>query len=164
MPRKFAVAASIVVIIACYVSTLRAMFHFWMTDEDMAHGVLVAPVILWILYRERARFRALPVAGSPWGYFLLAAGAALQLASARGAGIFIVSVAFLMTIAGAVVCFGGFSWMRALAFPFILSLFMLPKLAYFYNEITLPLQLLASKLAAGILTVAGFAVIRTGNI
>jgi len=41
---------------------------------------------------------------------------------------------------------------------------MLPKLAVVYNQVTLPLQLLASRMAAGILTVAGIGVIREGNI
>jgi exosortase len=151
-------------LVVCYGATLGAMFHFWMTDEDMAHGILVPAVIGWILYRERAKLRTLPIQPSRWGWIVLAAGAALQLASIRGAGVFIGSVAFLMSAAGAVLCLGGTRWMRALAFSFVLACFMLPKLAYFYNEITLPLQLLASRLAAGILTIAGFSVIRAGNV
>ncbi len=54
--------------------------------------------------------------------------------------------------------------MRAWAFPLLLMLFMLPKLAVVYNQFTLPLQLLASRLAAFLLTVSGFGVIREGNI
>jgi len=164
MNRTSAIAATALAILACYASTLRAMFGLWMTDEDMAHGILVAPVIGWILWRERARLSALPIEPSRWGWLLLVLGAVLQLASTRGAGIFIGSVAFLVSIAGAVLCFAGFAWIRALAFPFVLACFMLPKLAYFYNDITLPLQLLASRMAAGILTLGGFSVIRTGNI
>ena len=41
---------------------------------------------------------------------------------------------------------------------------MLPKLAIVYNQVTLPLQLLASRIAADILTAAGIGVIREGNI
>lgn len=162
--RKLAVLVSALVLAVCYASTLGTMFHLWMTDEDMAHGVLVPLVIAWILYRERARLRQLPADSSRWGWAVLAMGAALQLASARGAGVFIGAVAFLVSTAGAVVCLGGTAWMRALGFPFALGCFMLPKLAYFYNEITLPLQLLASRLAAAMLTAAGFAVIRAGNL
>jgi exosortase len=40
----------------------------------------------------------------------------------------------------------------------------LPKLALVYNQVTLPLQLLASRIAALLLTVAGMGVIRDGNI
>jgi len=41
---------------------------------------------------------------------------------------------------------------------------MLPKLGIVYNQITLPLQLLATRLAGGILSTAGFMVLRDGNI
>jgi exosortase len=50
------------------------------------------------------------------------------------------------------------------AFPFLLALFMLPKLAVVYNQVTLPLQLFASRMAGSILSVAGFSVIRDGVI
>ena len=41
---------------------------------------------------------------------------------------------------------------------------MLPKLAIVYNQATLPLQLMASRLAATILTTLGAGVIRDGNV
>jgi exosortase len=82
----------------------------------------------------------------------------------RRRGLFVSSVAFLLSIAGAVLCLEGFARLRAWTFPLLLSLFMLPKLAIVYNQFTLPLQLLASRMAAGILTTSGAAVIRQGNI
>ena len=71
----------------------------------------------------------------------------MQLVAALGVGLFAGSVAFLLSVVGAV-----------------LALFMLPKLALVYNQATLPLQLLASRMAAGILTAVGIGVIREGNI
>ncbi len=103
-------------------------------------------------------------AAVPWGFVILLAGAVLELAGAAGGGLFISSVALLLTAAGVVVCFYGFPRLRAWAFPFLLALFMLPKLAIVYNQGTLPLQLLASRTAAGMLTHTGFGVIRGGNI
>ena len=87
--RKLAVVASIAGILFAYAPSLRTMAQLWVTDEDLAHGVLVPPVILWILYRERNRLRALPVEPNRWGWLLLLAGAALQMASVRGGGIFL---------------------------------------------------------------------------
>lgn len=94
----------------------------------------------------------------------MGSAAALQFASALGVGLFAGSVGFLMSVAGALLCLGGFAWLKASAFPFSLALFMLPKLAIVYNQATLPLQLMASRLAADILTCAGIGVIREGNI
>jgi exosortase len=140
------------------------MFEQWSNDEDMSHGFLVPIVILWVVWRERQRWRALEARPNWWGFSLLAAAAGMQFASVIGVGLFAGSVAFLVSVAGAVLCLGGVAWLRALAFPLALGVFMLPKLAIVYNQATLPLQLLASRIAAGILTAAGIGVIREGNI
>jgi exosortase len=164
IPSRNTITLTALIILIAYAPVLREMFGLWMTDEDLAHGVLVLPVIAWIVYRERARLRELPLLPSGWGLLLLAFGCALNLASVRGAGIFLGSLALPVTTAGAVLCFGGFRWLRALAIPFLLSLLMLPKLDYFYNELTLPLQLLASGMAAKMLSAAGFNVLRSGTL
>ena len=90
--------------------------------------------------------------------------AGLHFVSALGAGLFAASLAFLISVVGLIVCLGGWALLRAFAFPLLLSVFMLPKLAVVYNQATLPLQLLASRLAAFMLTAAGIGVIREGNI
>ncbi len=151
-------------LLLCYASSLRGMFDQWMTDEDMGHGIVVPFVILWIVWRERKRWQELPAVPSAWGLAILALGLCLQLASALGAGLFAGSLAFLVSVTGVVLCIGGFARLRAWTFPLLLALFMLPKLAFLYNQITLPLQLLASRMAAGILSMAGFAVALEGNI
>jgi exosortase len=151
-------------IIVCYAPTLRGMFNQWWTDEDMGHGFVVPAVILWIVWRERSSWQALPMRWSAWGFVVLVAGATLHLMGALGAGLFASAVAFLITIAGTVLCFGGIPLLRAWAFPFLVSFFMLPKLAVVYNQVTLPLQLLASRIAAGMLSIASIQVIREGNI
>jgi exosortase len=140
------------------------MFGQWMTDEDMGHGIAVPFVILWVVWRERARWQALPRRPSWWGFAFLAAGAAMQFLAALGVGLFMGSLALLVSVAGVVVCLGGFALLRAWAFPFLLALFMLPKLAIVYNQVTLPLQLMASRIAAWMLSAGGFGVIRDGNV
>jgi len=164
MTRPAVAVLAAVTLLVCYAPALRGMFEQWSNDEDMSHGFAVPIVALWIVWRERGRWRALPAQPSWWGFALLAAGAGLQFVGALGAGLFAASLAFLVSIAGVVLCLGGFAWLRALALPLLLTLFMLPKLAVAYNQMTLPLQLLASRIAAGILTAGGIGVIREGNI
>lgn len=162
--RQVVVVLTAAVILLCYASTLRGMFEQWSNDEDMSHGFVVPIVVLWIVWRERERWRALPAEPSWWGLAVLAAGAGMQFVAVLGAGLFAGSVAFLVTVAGAILSLGGFAWLRAWALPLLLTLFMLPKLALVYDPLTLPLQLLASRMAAGILSAVGIGVIREGNI
>jgi exosortase len=140
------------------------MFEQWSNDEDMSHGFFVPLAILWIVWRDRERWRALPAEPTWWGLAVLAAGAGMQIIAAFGGGLFAASVAFLISIAGAVLYFGGFVFLRAWALPFLLALFMLPKLEIVYSQVTLPLEMLASRIAAAMLWVAGVAVVREGNI
>ncbi|HYL77761.1 MAG TPA: exosortase/archaeosortase family protein [Bryobacteraceae bacterium] len=158
------VALTAVTLLLCYLSTIRGMFDQWNTDEDMSHGFVVPFVVLWIVWRERDRWRKLNPQPSAWGFVVLAAAAGLAIVAALGGGLFAGSVAFLISVAGVVLCLGGFPFLRIWAFPLVLSLFMLPKLAIVYNQATLPLQLLASRLAAAMLTTGGIGVIRQGNI
>jgi exosortase len=162
--RQVVIILTALALVVCHARTLRGMFEQWSSDEDMSHGFLVPIVILWIVLRERESWRALPPRPSLWGFGLLVPGALLQFAGALGVGLFAGSLGFLMSVAGAVLCLGGVGWLRTLGFPLVLAVFMLPKLAFVYNQATLPLQLLASRLAAGILTFAGIGVIREGNI
>ncbi len=148
----------------CYAATLGGMVRQWWTDGDMSYGFSVPFVIAWIIWRERGRWRNLQVRPNNCGFAVLGVAACLQIASALGAGLFAGSLAFVLSLAGLVLCLAGFQWLRAWAFPLLLTLFMLPKLAIVYNQITLPLQLLATRLAGGVLSTAGFVVVRDGNI
>jgi exosortase len=161
---RFVVPLCATALAICYAPAMRGMFEQWSTDEDMSHGFAVPLVIAWIVWRERERWSNLPPQPSVWGYGLLAAAAGLHFVSALGAGLFAESLAFLFSAVGVTLCLGGWALLRAWTFPLLLSVFMLPKLAIVYNQATLPLQLLASRLAAFMLTVAGIGVIREGNI
>ena len=82
--RRAVVALTALALAVYYAATLRGMFDQWSTDEDMGHGSLVPLVVLWIVWRERARWLALPVKPSCWGFPILAAGAGIQALAALG--------------------------------------------------------------------------------
>lgn len=157
-------AITAVALFVCYAHTLQGMFKQWMSDEDMAHGLAVPFVIGWLIFHQRGEWARKTYQPSAWGLGILLLGTFLHVAGVVGAGLFVSSVAFLVSVAGAIVCFGGFGLLRAWGFPMCLAVFMLPKLAIVYNQVTLPLQLLASKMAAALLTMSGTGVIRDGSI
>jgi exosortase len=158
------VIVSAAALLTCFAPVIAGMANQWLTDEDMGHGFLVPIVIGWIVWRERNTWRGLPAKPSSPGFGFLGLGLMMHLISALGTGLFAGSVGFILSLMGVILCLGGIAWLKAWAFPLGLTVFMLPKLAIVYNQTTLPLQLLATRLAAGMLSLAGFSVIRNGNI
>lgn len=164
MKYRLTILVTALLLCAGYATTIRGLIEQWSTDEDMGHGFLVPFVIAWVLYAERARWRALTPQPTAWGLVLLLAGGLLQLLSQLGVGLFAGALALVLSIVGAVLTLGGFPFVRAWRLPLFLLVFLLPKLAIVYNQATLPLQFFATKLAGGMLALAGFSVTREGAI
>jgi len=81
-----------------------------------------------------------------------------------GAELFLSRVSLLLLIAGLVVFFLGWNYFRAVLFPWAFLILMIPIPAIVFNQITFPLQLLASKVAATVLPLLGVPVLREGNV
>ena len=77
---------------------------------------------------------------------------------------FLARTAFIEAVVGSVLFIGGWAALRMLAFPLFLLCFMVPIPAVLYNQITFPLQLFASHVAAGVLEIIGIPVLRDGNV
>ena len=139
------------------------MLDQWNRDEDMGHIIFVPFIAGWIAWRDRERWLR-EVRPTWWGFVPLALAALLGYVANAGAGKFASGSALLCAVAGIILILGGPGALRGLAFPLVLLLFMLPKLAIVYNQITLPMQLLATRLAEGVLSAGGLHVVRSGNI
>ena len=60
--------------------------------------------------------------------------------------------------------FAGWKMLRAVAFPLVFLVLMIPLPALIYNQVTFPLQFLASRLASNSLELVGIPVLREGNV
>jgi exosortase len=99
-----------------------------------------------------------------WGLLIVAWGAFQMMLGALGTELFTSRTAFVITVIGVVLTLGGIPFVRKLLFPLLLLFLMVPIPTVIYNELTFPLQILASRLAAGALSVLGIPVLRDGNI
>jgi exosortase len=91
-------------------------------------------------------------------------GIALLLAGLLGAELFVSRVSILGTLAGMILFLYGWSYLRILAFPLAFLLLMIPIPAIIFNQITFPLQLLASRAGEYAISTAGIPVLREGNV
>ncbi len=148
--------------ILCFWPVIQGMVSEWFHDEDMGHGFLVPLAAGWIAWQQRQRLAVMRP--SAWGLVLVLVGAALQFLGAISLGLFVGALGLVCALTGVLLAAGGFPWLRVLAFPLFLLVFMLPKPDFVWNHVALPLQSLASQFAAVLVRVAGTSVLREGNV
>lgn len=151
-------------VIILFTPVIYRMAREWISDDDMGHGFFVPLVVGWILWQRREELRPLASGPTWWGLALVLFGL-LQLAvGTLGVEFFLSRTALLITLAGVVITTCGPAVFRRMLFPFFLLFFMIRIPAIIYNQITLPLQLLASQVAESSLMVIGIPVLREGNV
>jgi len=147
-----------------YGPTLARLAEQWWTDPNFSHGILVPLFSCYLLWQRRKLLSALPLQPAWSGIAVLALALAILAAGALGAELFLARVSLLFAIAGLVVWFWGWNHLRATLFPWAFLFLMVPLPALAFNQLTLPLQLMAAKLATTILQAVGIPVLRDGNV
>lgn len=147
-----------------YAPVLSHLIGQWVHDPNYSHGFFVPAFSLYVLWQDKDRFRRLPLHPSWSGLVILAFGVAVLTAGVLGAELFLSRLSLLISIAGLVVLMYGWNHLRAAAFPWLFLLLMIPIPNIIFNQITFPLQLLASKVAAVTLPLFGVPVLREGNV
>jgi exosortase len=153
-----------VLILAAYAPVLERLVRQWNDDPDLGHGFFVPLVAAYIIFQQRRELAQLPSGGNWWGVALLAWGGLQLMVATYGAELFLARTAFLITVIGSVLLLRGWPTLKAIRFPLVLLLFMIPIPTVVMNQITFPLQLLASRAAELVLTLIGIPVLREGNI
>jgi len=147
-----------------YVPTLVSLAEQWKHDSDFSHGFFVPLFSAFVVWRERQRLEVLAPRPSWAGLPLLGAAMCILIVGQMGAELFLGRFSLLLTTAGLIVLFLGWDYFRTVFFPWAFLLLMIPIPTIVFNQITLPLQLLASQLAAVTLPLFGVPVLREGNL
>jgi len=147
-----------------YAPVLWRLVGQWMHDPNYSHGFFVPAFSLFVLWQDKARLSSLPLKPAWSGMLLLVAAVGILTAGVLGAELFLSRFSFLLAVAGLVVLLYGWNHLRAAVFPWLFLLFMIPIPAVIFNQVTFPLQLLASKVAAVTLPLLGVPVLREGNV
>ena len=151
-------------LVVCYGPLLSGLVAQWNYDADMGHGFFVPVIAGYIAWQKRAVIADKPAKPNWWGLaIILWAGLQLWVAT-LGAEIFLQRTSFVISLIGAVLLLGGSEYLRIFGFPLFLLFFMIPIPAIIYNQITFPLQLIASSAAENAIGMLQIPVIREGNV
>lgn len=133
----------------------------WWNDPDAGHGLLIAPVAVWLAWR-RGLGTAEPRRGL--GLALLLGGVVLRYVSGLAAEPFTMRLAMLLAGVGLLVWFRGARQVRAWWLPLLLLGLAIPMPDVLTGTLALPLQLQASRWGAALLEFRHVPVALEGNI
>jgi exosortase len=147
-----------------YASIIFRLLEQWWADPDFSHGFLVPIFSIFVIWRDRFYLRSLRPKPSWFGFPLLAFSLLILGIGVLGAELFFSRVSLLLLLAGLVILFLGWNYFRRLLFPWLFLFLMIPIPELIFNQVTMPLQTLVSKIAASALPLCGVPVLREGNI
>jgi exosortase len=143
---------------------LESLVSQWIHDPSYSHGFFVLLFCAWVVWRERNRLTGIPNEPSDTGLIIIVGALGELVLGVLGAENFLSRTSLLILLAGLVVYFRGWKYFRSLLFPWAVLFLMVPLPAIIFNQVALPLQFQASRLASGMLGLVGVPVLREGNV
>ena len=151
-------------LLVLYGPILKALVLDWWRDPNYGHGFLVPVFSAFVLWRERERLARVIHRPSNFGIVVMLGAIGLLLIGSLGAELFSTRFSLLVMLGGIVLFLTGWKMLRAVLFPLGFLVLMIPIPVLIYNQITFPLQLIASRFATFWLQLINVPVLREGNL
>ena len=151
-------------ILLLYGSILKALVLAWWRDPNYGHGFLVPVFSAFVLWKERQRLAQTKIKPANFGIVVMLAAIGALLVGSLGAELFSSRCSLLILLGGIVLFLAGWGMLRAVLFPLSFLVLMIPIPVIIFNQITFPLQLMASRFATFWLQLINVPVLREGNL
>lgn len=139
-----------------------AINSIWQTDAQ-AHGIIILMVVVWLFWHQMPKIMALPAEPSGLlGWTVFASGLVVYVIG-RALNISILELASqIPVLAGALLVLRGWTVVRALWFPLVFMVFMVPLPGLLVDAVTGPLKQWISAITEVSLYAAGYPIARSG--
>jgi exosortase len=134
----------------------------WWTMPEAGHGLLLAPVAIWLAWRSGIDASSRP--NRILGVVLLVMAVLIRFAAGLAAELFTMRGSMVLALAGLTVYQFGFRQLMRWWLPFALICLSIPLPELVTQAIALPLQFKASQMGAALLEMRNVPVRLTGNI
>jgi exosortase len=163
-PDWFPYAVIALMVGVLYYRVAIKLVHDWYTLPDYSHGFLVPFFAAFLIWDKRKVLSETPIKQSWSGIALILFSIVVLILGVYGVELFTARISFVMLLAGLIWTFFGRAMLRTLQFPLLVLILAIPFPAIVFNQITFPLQLLASRIASDILPLLGVPTLHEGNI
>jgi exosortase len=162
-PTKLAIAGLCLALLWSYADALAGLMNRWMTDPSYGHGFFVAPVAVFLLWHRRSMYRP-PFQGSWWGLVGFAVAIMMKLVSHYWYYALLDPFSLIPMAAGLCVLLLGWRGLRW-CWPSILFLgFMVPLPGFVADQLSHPLQRVATIASVFLVQLAGIPAVAEGNV
>jgi exosortase len=151
-------------LVALYHGVAVKLVTDWYELPDFSHGFLIPFFAAFLVWDKRHQLSVTPIDPSWAGISLVVLGLFELMLGLLGADLFLQRTSFIVLVAGIVWTLLGKAMLGKVKFVLFVLLLAIPLPAIVFNQITFPLQILASTLSSDLLPYAGVPVLREGNV
>ena len=157
---------AIIVVLLCilYYHVAIKLVYDWYTIPDYSHGFLVPLFAAFLIWDKRNVLSAIPIRQTWSGIVLVVFSIAVLILGVYGVELFTARMSFVLLLTGLIWTFFGWAMVKELRFPLFVLILAIPFPAIVFNQITFPLQLMASRIASDILQVLRVPTLHEGNV
>ena len=156
--------ALLVTFILAYLPVWQRLVLSWYNSDDYSHGFFIIPICIYIIWQKRKILTETEVRPSRWGLVIIIFSLMIYIIAHLAEIVTVASLSMVLLISGAVIYIYGYRIFKALLFPIAMLLFMIPVPAQIYSVLTMPLQLLVSKISVLVAQILGMPIYREGNV
>ena len=142
----------------------KSLVGTWYTSEDYSFGFFIIPFSAYIAWKKREVLKNIEPAPSGLGLVIILFSLVLYLFSYLSEILTLVSLSPILVLSGGIIYFYGFRMFKELSFPIGFLLFMIPVPSQIFSQLTIPLQLLVTKISVGCSSLIGIPIYAEGNV
>lgn len=147
-----------------YLPVVSSLVRAWAGSDDYSHGFAVVPIALYFLWQRRARIAGEPLCGANSGLALSVLSLLCLVVARRAEMQTAASLSMIFFIWGGTIYLFGYRVFRLCLFPLLLLFFMVPVPAQLIAALTIPLQLIVTKLSVALASLFGVPIYHEGNV
>ena len=162
-PTPWRVWVALAMLAAVFTPTARWLYASWTASIwTNAHGILIPPVMAWMIFAALRRDPEKGPEASPWGFAFLLPGLFLVAVDAILRTFQLGALGLVIALPGVSLLFLGTRRTRAIAIPLLLGIFMIP----IPNSVAthLYLKMITAAAVEPVLTILGIPVLREGTV
>ncbi len=159
--------AGVLVLIAflwCYKTGFADLWNLWCRNDEYSSGLLVPFLAVYILWSRRTAIAQCRIKPAVWGLFAFIAAQLIRVFGLFNMYSSAERLSIVLTIAALVLLLFGWQLLRKVSTVLLFLFLMLPWPNRVQTVVTLPLQRWATSSAVFSLEMAGYDVIREGNV